>query len=61
MTNEEVDKILSARVPGGSEVRDWFLPHETDRGLENVRNIVRIIASAPTHWMPLPDAPKVGE
>ena len=57
MTNEEVDRILSARVQGGSEVRDWFLPHETDRGLENVRNIVRIIASAPTHWMPLPDAP----
>ena len=37
MTNEEVDRILSARVPGWSEVRDWFLPHETDRGLENVR------------------------
>ena len=45
MTNEEVDRILSARVPGWSEVRDWFLPHETDRGLENVRNIVRLIAS----------------
>ena len=45
MTNEEVDRILSARVPGGSEVRDWFLPHETDRGLENVRNIVRLISS----------------
>jgi len=61
MTNEEVDRILSARVPGGSEVRDWFPPHETDRGLENVRNIIRIIASAPSHWMPLPDEPKVEE
>ena len=63
MTNEEVDRILSARVPGGSEVRDWFLPHETDRGLENVRNIVRIIASADranssTAWQPIDTAPK---
>ena len=63
MTNEEVDRILSARVPGGSEVRDWFLPHETDRGLENVRNIVRLIAStkrdncAPK-WQPIDTAPK---
>ncbi len=63
MTNEEVDKILSAKVQGGSEVRDWFLPHETDRGLENVCNIVRLIAStkrdncAPT-WQPIDTAPK---
>lgn len=41
MTDEEVDKLLSTPIPGGSQARDWFLPHDTDRGLENVRDVVR--------------------
>lgn len=41
MTNEEVDRLLSTAIPGGSQARDWFLPHDTKRGLENVRDVVR--------------------
>lgn len=43
LTDEQVDKLLSIRVPGGSEIRDWFLPHDLPKGLENVRNIIRAI------------------
>lgn len=46
LTDEEVDKALSARVPGGSEVRDWFLPHDTGQGLANIRTVVRAIETA---------------
>ena len=47
MTNEQIDRLLSTRIPGGSEARDWFLPHETERGLDNVRDVVRrIVAKA---------------
>ena len=46
MTDEEVDRALSVVVPGGSQARDWFLPHETERGLANVRNVVRLMVSA---------------
>jgi hypothetical protein len=35
------DKALSARVPGGSAVRDWFLPHESDKGATNVRDAMK--------------------
>ena len=46
MTNEEVDRILSARVPGWSEVRDWFLPMaKLIADLRMCANIVRLIAS----------------
>jgi hypothetical protein len=41
MTDAEIDKVLSTAIPGGSAARDWFLPHDTERGLENVRNVVR--------------------
>lgn len=41
MTDEEIDRLLSTPIPGGSQARDWFLPHDTDRGLENVRDVVR--------------------
>jgi hypothetical protein len=40
-SDEELDRILSTRIPGGSAARDWFLPHDTERGLENVREVVQ--------------------
>lgn len=43
MKTELIDKLLSTRIPGGSEARDWFLPHEQERGLENVREVVRLM------------------
>ena len=49
LTDAQIDRLLSVRVPGGSEARDWFLPHENDKGLANVRQVVRLIlAAAPT-------------
>lgn len=41
MKEEEVDRLLDTPVPGGSQARDWFLPHDTSRGRENVRDVVR--------------------
>ena len=41
MTDEEIDRILSTPVPGGAQARDCFLPHDSERGRENVRNVVR--------------------
>ena len=41
-----VDRMLGAIVPGGSQARDWFLPHETERGLANVRDTVRCMVEA---------------
>ena len=46
MTNETIDRLLSAPIPGGSQARDWFLPHDTERGLENVRDVVRRLVAA---------------
>jgi integrase len=46
LTDAEIDRLLSARIPGGSAARDWFLPHESERGLENVRDVVRALLSA---------------
>ena len=46
MTDEYIDKLLSTAIPGGSQARDWFLPHDTKRGLENVRDVVRRIVAA---------------
>lgn len=43
LTDENIDRALSERVPGGSEVRDWFLPHDTDRGHANILTVVRAI------------------
>ena len=39
--DQMADKALSTRVPGGSAVRDWFLPHDTERGAENVRTVMK--------------------
>ena len=48
LTDNEVDRMLSARIPGGSSARDWFLPHELPKGLANVRDVVRaMLAAAP--------------
>lgn len=41
LTDKLIDRILSAPIPGGSAARDWFLPHDTELGLSNVRRVVR--------------------
>jgi len=41
LTDEQVDRILSTVVPGGSQARDWFLPHPSPRATNNVRDVVR--------------------
>lgn len=41
MTDAEIDKVLGTAIPGGSAARDWFMPHDTKQGLQNVRNVVR--------------------
>lgn len=46
MTDADIDRLLSTPVPGGSQARDWFLPHDTERGLANVREVVRRIITA---------------
>lgn len=46
LTDKNIDRALSERVPGGSEVRDWFLPHDTDRGHANILTVVRAIETA---------------
>lgn len=55
LTDSQVDRMLSAPIPGGSSARDWFLPHDTERGLGNVRDVVRAMLSA------APAAPAVTE
>lgn len=47
-TDAEVDRMLSARIPGGSLARDWFLPHDLPKGLTNVRGVVRAMLAAAT-------------
>lgn len=46
LTDAQVDKMLRARIPGGSEASHWFLPHEQPKGLANVRDVVRAMHSA---------------
>lgn len=41
MKDEEADRLLDTPIPGGSQARDWFLPHDTSRGRQNVRDVVR--------------------
>ena len=41
LTDERIDQILSTAIPGGSQARDWFLPHDDAHGLANVRDVVR--------------------
>lgn len=43
LTDAQVDQMLSASIPGGSAARDWFLPHESAKGLANVRDVVRLM------------------
>ena len=43
MGDAEIDKLLSTSIPGGSQARDWFLPHDTEKGLANVRDVVRLM------------------
>lgn len=43
MTNDDIDRLLDTPVPGGSRVRDWFLQHESEAGLSNVRQVVRLM------------------
>ena len=49
LADAQIDRLLSTAIPGGSTARDWFLPHDTDRGLENVRAVVRAMLSAALH------------
>lgn len=56
LTVEQIDKALNAYIPGGSSARDWFLPHDTEKGKANVRDVVqRMFAAA--QGVKLKDAP----
>lgn len=46
ISDDEIDRLLGTLIPGGSQARDWFLPHESERGLSNVRDVVRRILNA---------------
>lgn len=46
LTDEEIDQILSTPIPGGSQASHWFLPHDTDKGLANVRDVVRAMLTS---------------
>lgn len=46
LTDAQVDRMLGAYIPGGSNARDWFLPHENDKALNNVRDVVRRMVGA---------------
>lgn len=53
LTDSEVDYLLNVYIPGGYTVRDWFLPHENERALDNVRDVIRsIVAAAKVHNTP---------
>ena len=41
LSDAQIDRILRTRIPGGSEASHWFLPHEQEKGLQNVRDVVR--------------------
>lgn len=43
ITDAEIDSLLSTHIPGGSGARDWFLPHESEKALDNVRAAVRLM------------------
>lgn len=61
LTDKQIDAILSTAIPGGSCARDWFLPHETDRGLANIREVVRLMVErAYGIGQPAGDAAKPG-
>lgn len=45
-TEQMIDMALAANIPGGSDARDWFLPHESDKAKRNIRDVVRAMLSA---------------
>lgn len=55
LKDDEIDAVLSTRIPGGSAARDWFLPHETPQGLANVRTVVRAMIDAAPQPVAPPD------
>lgn len=42
----DIDRALMARIPGGSNARDWFLPHDSERAKQNIRDVVKAMLSA---------------
>lgn len=48
LTDEQCDFLLGTQIPGGSQARAWFLPHEQPKGLANVRDVVRRLVAAAT-------------
>lgn len=46
VSDAEIDRILSTPIPGGSVASHWFLPHDTDKGLANVRDVVRAMLTS---------------
>lgn len=49
--DEMIDSLLKTQIPGGSQAKDWFLPHDNPRALANVRDVVRrMIGAAGKHF-----------
>lgn len=51
LTDEQIAKMLRTPIPGGSNAADWFLPHDSERGKENIYDVVRRMFAA------IPEAP----
>lgn len=63
LSDEAVDRILSTHIPGGSQARWWFLPHDLPQGLANVRDVVRRMLTTynkVTATPATPAAPSIG-
>ena len=43
LTDHQVDRLLRTSIPGGSHALDWFLPYANDKGLANIRDVVRLM------------------
>lgn len=46
LSDEDIDRILETPVPGGSAAGHWFLPHESEKALANIRAVVRAMLAA---------------
>lgn len=46
VSDAEINRILSTPIPGGSVASHWFLPHDTGKGLANVRDVVRAMLTS---------------
>lgn len=46
ITDQEIDRLLKLRVPGGSQIRTWFIPAEGEKGTAVVRALVRQLLDA---------------